>query len=47
MSNRAKYIGGEFQLNAHDEIKWVSVDEFDKYNFAEADLPLIKKVTHI
>lgn len=40
----AKYISGEFQLNAHEEVKWISIDEFDKYNFAEADIPLIEKV---
>ena len=44
---RAKYIAGEFQLNAHDEIKWITADEFDKYDFAEADLPLIAKLTHV
>ena len=41
---RAKYISGEFRLNAHDEIRWVSADEFSKFDFAEADLPLIEKV---
>lgn len=44
---RAKYITGEFQLNAHDEIRWISLDEFDKYDFAEADLPLIEKLTQV
>ncbi len=41
---RAEYISGEFQLNAHEEIRWISVDEFEKYDFADADIPLIKKV---
>jgi len=41
---KVKYISGQFQLNAHDEIKWVSIDEFNKYDFAEADIPIIKKL---
>ena len=41
---RAKYISGEFRLNAHDDIKWVSANEFIEFDFAEADLPLIEKI---
>lgn len=41
---RAKYISGEFKLNVHDDIKWVSANEFTKFDFAEADLPLIEKI---
>ncbi len=44
---RAKYISGEFQLNAHDEIRWIGLNEFNKYDFAEADLPLIEKLTQV
>lgn len=39
-----KYISGEFRLNAHDEIRWISVDEFDNFDFAEADRPLVERV---
>jgi len=39
-----KYVAGEFQLNVHDEIRWISIDDFDKYDFAEADIPLVKKI---
>ena len=42
---KATYISGEFQLNAHEEVKWISIDEFDTYDFAEADLPLIEKIS--
>lgn len=41
---RAKYVSGEFLLNDHDEIAWVSPREFNRFDFAEADIPLIKKV---
>ncbi len=40
----AKYISGEFRLNAHDEIRWISLSEFNKFDFAEADIPLIEKI---
>jgi len=41
---RAKYLSGEFRLNAHDEIKWINKNEFGKFDFAEADLPLVEKI---
>lgn len=41
---RVKYISGEFRLSAHDEIQWVFPNEFNKYDFAEADLQLIEKI---
>jgi len=41
---RVKYISGEFKLNAHDDIKWISASEFIEFDFAEADLPLIEKI---
>lgn len=41
---RAKYISGQFQLNAHDEIKWISIEDFDKFDFADADIPIINKI---
>ena len=40
----AEYISGEFKLNSHDEIKWITADEFNQFDFAEADLPLVEKV---
>lgn len=39
-----EHISGEFQLNDHDEIRWISITDFDKYDFAEADIPLIEKL---
>lgn len=41
---RAKYISGEFRLNAHDDMKWIFANEFIGFDFAEADLPLIEKI---
>ncbi|MBI2670255.1 MAG: (deoxy)nucleoside triphosphate pyrophosphohydrolase [Candidatus Yanofskybacteria bacterium] len=44
---KAKYISGEFNLNDHDEIKWVVADELVKFDLAEADIPLAKKVSNL
>ncbi len=41
---RAEYISGEFLLNDHEEIKWISRDEFSRFDFAQADLPLVEKI---
>ncbi len=40
----ATYVSGDFQLNDHDEIRWISKEEFENYDFAPADLPLVEKV---
>jgi len=42
---KAEYISGDFKLTAHDEIKWVSVEKLNEFDFAEADIPLIKKIS--
>ena len=41
---RAKYISGDFKLNAHDEIRWISKDEFSNFDFAEADIPIMAAI---
>lgn len=38
------YISGKFNLHAHSEYKWVSLDEINNYDLAEADLPLVKYI---
>jgi 8-oxo-dGTP diphosphatase len=43
MAYKAKYISGDFQLNVHDEIKWVNIDEARKVDLAEADRPILDK----
>jgi len=42
-----EYLSGEFVLNAHDEIRWVSKHEFSEFDFAEADLPLIEEILRL
>jgi len=41
----AKHISGEFILQDHDRIEWIFPTEFEVYDFADADIPLIKIVT--
>jgi|SRR5579872_5385344 len=41
---RATYIRGEFVLDSHDEIRWIGADEFGDYDFAPADIRLIKQI---
>lgn len=44
---RVAYLTGDFHLKDHDEIAWVSADEFCKYDIADADMPLIEKYLNI
>ena len=41
---RGQYVSGDFLLNEHDEICWVSFDELNLYDFASADIPFLKKL---
>lgn len=34
------HISGDFKLTDHDQVAWVTVKEFSKYEFAPADLPI-------
>ena len=38
------YISGEIKPHAHDEIRWISLDEFAQFDFVEADRPFIEKL---
>lgn len=44
---KASYVSGDFSLNDHDEIRWVPASELRNFDFAEADLPLVQKLTEI
>ena len=35
---------GEIQLFDHKQIRWVTIDEFDQYEFPAPDLPIIEKL---
>ena len=42
LAYRVGYVSGDFVLNNHDEIKWVTVDEMSNFEFPPADAPIIK-----
>ncbi|SDS50088.1 8-oxo-dGTP diphosphatase [Formosa sp. Hel1_31_208] len=37
-----RIISGEIQLNDHDKIEWITIDEIKQYDLAPADIPLIR-----
>ena len=43
----ARYLAGELRLTDHDRIEWVTPTEMHDYNFAPADLPLVKALQEI
>ena len=43
----AFWEGGLIELMAHDEYKWVSLSELDYFDFAPADIPLVKKLKDV
>ena len=41
---RVVHVSGEFKLAAHQEIKWVRPSELNSYDFAEADIPIVRRL---
>ena len=39
-----KSFKGEILNIEHDEVKWISKEKFDDFDFAPADIPLINKI---
>ena len=44
LAYRVKYISGEIVLNAHNEIKWVNIDDMANFEFPPADIPIIERL---
>ncbi|EAR16648.1 8-oxo-dGTP diphosphatase MutT [Robiginitalea biformata] len=42
----ADYLEGDIILTDHDQYKWVAQSELSKYEFAPADIPIVKKLMH-
>ena len=38
------YVSGEVVLKDHDEVAWVTISELASYEFAPADIPIVKKL---
>ena len=45
LAYRVTLISGVFNLNDHDEIRWVKPADLVNYNFPEADKPIVEKLT--
>lgn len=37
----SEYIAGEFKLQDHDQIQWISITQLRNYDLAAADLPIV------
>lgn len=46
LSYGVNYVSGDFVLNDHSEIRWIEKTEFENFEFAPADLPIIEKILH-
>lgn len=44
LAYRAHYCSGEFSLTDHAEVKWVARSELLQHDFADADIPIVKKL---
>ena len=42
---RCTHISGELALQDHDAVRYVHPDEFDQYEFAPADVPLLQPIS--
>ena len=40
----AKYVSGQISLTDHDKYEWVRVQQLEDYEFAPADIPIVKKL---
>ena len=41
LAYRVQHICGNFVLNDHDEIKWITIDELSNFEFPPANTPII------
>jgi 8-oxo-dGTP diphosphatase len=42
-----KHIGGTLQLSEHDAFQWSSVEQLMQFDWAAADLPIVKQVMEL
>lgn len=40
----AEYESGTVKLTEHADFKWVAIDELKEYEFAPADIPIVRKL---
>lgn len=42
-----RWIAGDFILKVHSQIAWLDPEELDQYDFAPADIPLVKQLKSV
>ncbi len=42
LAYRVKHLSGEFKVNEHDQIRWVTPSELNSYDFMPADKPIVE-----
>lgn len=47
MAYFATIVGGNIMLSVHDKVEWITISKIDKYDFAPADIPLVKKLKEV
>ena len=47
MAYRTFWKGGEITAKAHDDFRWVALDELDSYEFAPADIPFVEMLKNV
>jgi 8-oxo-dGTP diphosphatase len=46
LAYRTSWESGEIHLKAHDDFKWISLEQFSEFDFAPADRIFIEKLQH-
>lgn len=44
---RVEHLSGDFIPSDHDEMRWLELSEFDQYEFAPADYPIIDHLKNL
>ena len=47
LTYKVEHISGNFVLNDHDEVKWITIDEISNYDFPPANIPIINYLKKI
>ena len=47
LAYRVQHICGNFVLNDHDEIKWITIDEINDFEFPPANTPIINYLKNL
>jgi 8-oxo-dGTP diphosphatase len=44
LAYRVCHVSGDFMLHDHEQIEWVTPDEMDDYDFAPADIAVVRRI---